>query len=525
MPATAKLPTQPQRPKMPTPEDQARSEHQEARLGILHDDWDETLDDFLKTVVDEDRLEAWGKGDTAANAIVSQTKQLTTPGLYGTAPDCRHPNPAGAALVGADGFLEKAGYWTRMQFVQFLTVGLGDYFLRFDVRNRGLTLRNVNPHNVFVVRDPNDPTRLLEIWELRLRWWRQSEKWIYTWDQYSLGQEASIHANAKEPSWRIVEALKDGSTGEDVSNVFLVDGDGNTGALTGNAYPYIDNGEPYLPWGDYHAIDTGGQWNHFEKRGLHRGTLTNAAHWTYTGRSALDATGSCVLVSGLQPVGVDVKTAENGKGISNVQLSPGAIVYHQPIQGAQPWAKVIGAAVNLPSLAEFSNLYEMKLAARSGMNPSDVVRQSANPTSGAALAISNASRREYSKMVRPIFRRSDLGAIGVQAKLVNAAKLATVPTSGYSTTYHEIPLSPAEQRDLREQLDWERDAGLLSPVKQFQRLHPGSSSEDAIASIVAARVDEATIEAKVRERLAELGLEEPKPPAVPNTDTDNTDEE
>ncbi len=110
-----------------------------------------------------------------------------------------------------------------------------------------------------------------------------------------------------------------------------------------------------MPWGDYHAIDTGGQWNHFEKRGLHRGTLNNAAHWTFTGRSALDATGSCVLVSGQEPVGVDVKTSEGGKGIRNVQLSPGSIVYHQPIQGA----KVIGAAVNLPSLAEFSNRCEL----------------------------------------------------------------------------------------------------------------------------------------------------------------------
>jgi hypothetical protein len=126
----------------------------------------------------------------------------------------------------------------------------------------------------------------------------------------------------------------------------------------------------------------------------------------------------------------------------------------------------------------------MRQATRFGLNPSDLSRQSANPSSAAALMVSNEGKREFSAQVQPIFRRSDLASIRIAAIVILAAGLGTYPQTGYSVQYHEIPKTPAERQSQRDQLEWEQTQGLRSRIGMYQAMHRGVSEEDALAALV-----------------------------------------
>jgi len=463
------------------------------------------------------------------------SRQLSTPGLYGARPEIRHSEPQAAEpMVGQDKQLDRAGFWTKAQQVQFMTIGMGDFVIRLDAPASAghLTERVISPHNIYARGSSNEPDVPLIIWELRIRFWSDQNRWLYVWEVYDISDPES-------PVYRIHEAQHDGTLGDDLSNVFL------GGDFSGAAYPYrFQDGAPFLPFIVYRAVDTGLMWNTFHKRGVHRGTLNSAMYWTYAAYCAQACTGNFVIVAGLTPmsgtnVAIDDPIGEGNdsaatltratEGIRSLDITPGAIAYHQfDDSDKQPFVKEVGAGVNLPEVSAFADRYEMKLAVRFGLNPTDVMRGSANPASGTALFISNAGRRTFAAQVRPLFRRADLESLKKAAALLNLSGLSgtgSIPETGYSITYTPIPRSPSEEKERREELTWQVGSGYLSQVGAYMRLHQGATVEDARTALVEIQLEELRLKQAFEDAAATAGLDITRPPPPPPSQPPTTEPE
>ena len=494
--------TVPARPPMPTLADQNRAELTSTRFEVLNELWDDALAEWMAEHVDQERLAAWGPPDTSVNPLVDLCRQLSTPGLYGRRPTISNRTPADE-LIAPGGLLDRAGLFVKLQQVQYFTIGLGDFLLRVDALadSQRLAYRLVAPHNVYAVSDDDLPDVPIEIWELRLRWWADRAQWVWTWDQIRLVDKE----RGGEPSYRSILASSDpDEAGVDVSDVFL------GGDFVGDSYPFRDSqGTPLIPYSWYRSQDAGLLWNHNQKRGATRGTFNAALNWTYAQHAARDASGSTIFAVGIEEPSLTTRrnADQDRRALRTLTLTPGAMVFLRASQDAgQAHFFQAGPGANLDSVAGYASLYEQKQAVRWGLNPSDLSRLNANPMSGAALFVSTKGRREYARQLEPLARRADLETIRISAALASRQGLTQAPERGYTITYQEIPESPAEQRERREQLSWELSQGFLSPLEAYQSLHPGASRADAEAAMVEAELDARRINQEVERLAAAEGL-------------------
>jgi len=469
---------------MPTTADDARAAMQTARYQLLDEDHDQLVTDWVEVHIGKDRSRAWGQPDTSLNTLSHISRQLSTPGLYGSRPDVRHLDAAAAPLIDPGGILDLAGLWTRMQRVQYLANGMGDFFLAPGLSRGRLVLRNVLPQNVVLWSEADAPSVVSGFWELRLRYLPTLDEWVYAWDAYDIGAD-------REPSFRVLA----GSPGGDGSYLDLTTLATRGPALVGDAYPYRIDGEPIIPRGHWRSVDSGKLWNDLEKRGAARGALNSILYKTYAGHCARDASGSTVFVGGLQPIGGTTPVGD-GSGMLTVDLEPGTALYHDTILDQTPFVQEVGPGANLQDVANFSTAYAIEQMIHWGLNPADIQRQHANPSSGQALFLSSKQKREMAAMVEPLFRQSDLHMLGVIVAYMRAMQVLgaeSLPATGYSITYAEIPESPDEERGRRDLDDWQAERGMLGKVELYQRWHPGSSHADAVSAYVQAARDNAEI--------------------------------
>lgn len=495
------------RPKLYDDENQRRSDHFHVRTQILADDFADLASEWMIEAFGQEQVDTWGPPDTTLNPLASQTRQLTTPGLYGTPPEVKGEGP----LLGPTGYLTRVGFWSRAQWLQFMTVGIGIYFRRVGVtwdaggggekKNVRLTDTLVNPRDVVVWVD--EYNRIVGLWHLRLRERMNAQGYVerqWLWDQWNI-------APGTAPYLRVAEAPLSGGPGRDVSALWL-----EGGAMEGDAYVWrTPDGDPFLPWVVYRATDGGEFWPSW-RRAMHSGTLRACAYWTFTSRSALFSTGEHVFIAGVDTgdvPGVAVRRGENDReGAAPPQLTmkvnPGTVTFLPTKTNANVTIQGIGPGVNLPNLQSFASMYGLLMALAEGI-VSDALRTGSNPTSGEALAISAVQRREFSRQVQPLFLASDLEALVKYAWMLTVIVGEATPADGYSIDYETIPLSPNEQSDERAQLQWEEDRGQLSPIDVHMRLHPGRTREQALAALVAARADVTEVAAALAAELAKRG--------------------
>jgi hypothetical protein len=489
--------------------DDKRADHQRARAAILDEDFDDVLDKWMEGFVAQEILDSWGNPDTSNNPLVAYVSQLTTPGRYCRRPILFHPDQSADGLLEPGGALDRAGWLTKAQTYERRTVGIGDYFVMVDAPDGELALQLVEPADIYLDADPRRPDQARQLWHLRLRRDAYRDRMIWTFTKYDLGDED------REPSLTVCSATeKDESGGYvDLSVEYL------GGALEGDAYPYrYEDGRPFLPFVQYKSQDNGHLWHWSELRGLHRGTLHVCTYATYTGRAALDATGSHVLTWNLQLPGADVRAgtsedysdsvgySSSAPPIEQVPITPGAISACQIVEpGVQPGVSVVGPGINLDPLHRFTRGYIHDLMLNRGLGQASVEKVSANPASGAALHISDRQRREYAERTEPLFRAGDLELFSKCAAVLNRQTDSDFPESGYSIVYHRSQRSPQEERDQRERDEWLVANGYRSRVDVFKERYPGLSTQNALsdlrriareeAIVASGAVDEDVIEA------------------------------
>ena len=537
----------PMRPQMPTLADNERAIHQHARYQLATQQADDLIQEWRNLHVGGERSKIWGPPDTSSNILVEVFRQLTTPGLYGRRPQVTHPDRVNLGLVGTNGALEQAGFWTRAMWVQFLTLCLSDLFLRFSVDDRGRLVEQIAlPFNLFQVASEDDPSQPRELWELRLFWFAdpagRGGSWRYVWEVFDKGRTLRDGTVAAEPSWRMHLASgllsppvgrPHAALGEDVSGRFLRRPDGTLGAQVGQAYPWrTADGEPILPYVHYQDQDTGQLWNTWLRRDVHRGTLNGMLYWSYVGHCARDATGSYVIIAGMWPVGSDVvqteqrlleaathATATTAQAVVKTKvIEPGTTEYHTLEPGVTPLVKEIAPAVNLPAIVDFVFAYERRQLARLGINEDSTTRNSSNPESASALMIKNVGKREFAAQVEPLFRRNDSRSYLVAAVALRIHGIVTYAETGYTTVYARIPKTPDELQEEREEDTWAMEQGFASKIDILKKRNPGMTQEAAIQHLAEVAVEEALVARRTQELMAEAGLlntEAPGPPVDP----------
>jgi hypothetical protein len=219
------------------------------------------------------------------------------------------------------------------------------------------------------------------------------------------------------------------------------------------------------------------------------------------------------MVYGLEMPGIETSRGGNpeARPVGFMPLTPGAITYHQVRDGQTPGVVEVGPGVNLPDVAAFAGSYEAGQAVRWGLPASELTRQAANPTSAAALSISNEGKRDVSAQVEPMFRRCDLRALEVAAVVCRLHELGAFPESGYTIAYQQIPRTPDEEQNRRDRLQWELDNGLISKLDVYVQLNPGTIRDDAVRALRQVEADAAELE--------------PDPPAAPAGDEMAPDDE
>lgn len=496
------------RPRFPYPAEQARSERQSVRWAMLQHDFADHAKEFFEQAFGLKNARRMGLPDTTLAPLPYQTAQLTTPGLYQTPPMVTSSTAGPAVdrmLDPHTGVLARAGYWTRMPDVMYHAVGIGVYGLRLNVASRPdgptPTLRTVRPQDCIVWCHPDDPLYPLRLAELRLRHRRVGPhtrlEWF--WDVFDLTNDG--------PHYGIYSL--DAKDEQNYAPYLLDDYDPD------DTYPWLDpDGRPYLPYVWYRATDTGEFWPEY-RRGLLSGTLRAVAYWTLAGHAALWAQGNHNFMGGVEPGALPADIIQGNQNrdeaarpTATFDLVPGTVSVLPVEDGKQLQLLAATTGIDLDRVASFANLYHMQLATMDGLSPSDATRRSANPTSGAALAISQADKKAFAAKVTPFFRSADTEAIRKLAWMMARATGEPHEADGYSITYDEIPLTPTEQADQRDQLEWEQQHGQRSPVDVHLALHPGKTREQAREAIVAAKVDAARIEADVGRVLVAAGLAE-----------------
>ena len=152
--------------------------------------------------------------------------------------------------------------------------------------------------------------------------------------------------------------------------------------------------------------------------------------------------------------------------------------------------KEVGPGSNLVSLATFTQGYSAQMLTRAGLSSPDAQRTHANPTSGAALYISNKDKREAARRIEPSFRRSDIELLEKLGAMLDVVNAESVPVSGYSITYQHPAESPQEEEDRRKDIDWKTANGMMSRIDAYIELHPGTTREAAIRALVRVAQDE-----------------------------------
>jgi len=492
-------------PTWPWSWEQDRIEHTEVRDRLLSDAWEKDLCDFLSLVWGPVKQAAVGIPDFSWNALSTLARQLSTPGLYSRRPTVYGP-PEGEGLVGEGGLLDGAMWAPLQQQTEYLARGMGDVFVRPSVLDGRLVLRVVKPWAVHVEPDHRDPLRAAELWE-RVLYRDADGRWSWCWEVFDV--------RGPTPSWKVVSATERGKDGLPMPVTNLYYPEYQAEGLAGSDYTWTyEDGTAYVPYVHYRSRLMGTYWSWEHLRGLHRGTF-HCARIANTTLYAADMTAQrVVLLQNCAPVGVEVVNIGTKGALRTQELLPGTMVPLVALDPSNATMNVteVGPGSDPLNLWSVVRSYTLSMLASHGLREADVTRAEANPTSAAALIVSDASRREAQRQLAPLAAEADQELIRMCAALARVHGLGVYPETGYRVTYSLISKTSDELAAERDEEDFELQHGLTSTVALYMK-RKGVDRPTAIRELKRVQADE-----------AELAATEARPvPVPPKADMATTD--
>ena len=475
----------PVKPTAQTESDQIRWDHSSLRKRLILGAWLDDLENELIRHLPADRREAWGPADLSSNPFEQIIRQLSV--LYHENPAITHADSDTTELTGRNGLITKAGLWPLMQRAQQMILGMREAIIRIDVvpederlaQEGKLQYRLVTSDFVILDAHADSPDTPMYYQESRLRMLDGEVTWI---------ADVIDIRDPLVPRFSMHKLDNNGDIGADVSDKFI------GGPLIGESYPYRDsNNIPYLPIVLYHAEKTGQLWDPYSGSQMVYGSLTSATLYTMWVHLVRDSCWAQKYVAGLGVAGLNQMDQDQVSRRSAIATDPSSIlVFSQdPDSQGQPLVGTFSVPVDPSTLLESITKYETRVALAAGLSPADISRQSGDPRSGYALAVSRTGQREAQKKFAPIFRMGDEELLSKSAMLSNRYLGSSLPESGYRVSYHSLPLTPDEIKAQREDIIMKMEAGLMSPVQGIMLMHDDLDAIEAKTMLLQIRRERA----------------------------------
>lgn len=434
---------------------------------MLTGNWLEDLEDELARQIGTGaRRASWGVADMSSNVFKGVCSALAA--LYTEAPAVAATELADE-LLGRNGLVNRAGLWSIMQNVQYLTLGYREMFLRVDVADDGenLLYRPVSPDFIWAEASPGSPMEPNQLYELRLRRGENGLFWSY--DMFDLRDQSS-------PIYEVRTVKSDGSLGERIGS-----------PMSGAAYPYrSSSGVPRIPYSIYHAQLTGSSlFDSFAQSELVAGSLQAATLHTYLIHLARDCAHPQRWVMGCGLDGGSLYDGDTQTRRVAIASDPSSILVFSPdseMQGlGQPMIGQFQAGGDEAKLLSTITLYERKLAQSAGISPATVQKVSGDPRSGYAIAMSKSDQRDAQRRFGPSMARGDINTLELSAMMANRFLGKSFPESGYQIQYSSIPLSKEEAESIRMDTIQKMEAGLMTKVDAVKVFYPDLTDQEARA--------------------------------------------
>lgn len=496
---------------IPGGDDGTRWAHNRLRYRMLRGLHREDVITAISEHVDPTRQRQWGVPDLSSNVFKTGSTQLAV--CHDRAPVWGSTDgEAPKQLLGEGGFYDKAGWAPLMARFSANVIGLRECAMHHSVigaksssaDDARVLFRPVTPDMIIAKSKPSDPERPYCLQELRLRLNPESKKAEWTWDVYDIEGDA--------PSYRVFECKADASLGDDLSAMHL---DG--GALVGPDYlaEYSDaQGKPFIPYTLYHASKTGLLWDAFDMMEAVNGSITAAVLWTFYVHCVRDASWPQRYAVGCIPQGAALIQDGQSGAQASIATDPASLLLFRAISDAQPLIDQFAPASSPNDLAESIAEYEARPLQYMGVTAADMQRGSGSPSSGYAITVTNAGKREAQRRFAPQFRQGDLESAAMSAKLLNRRFALTLPEKGLTIEYQAIPLSEQELEARRKDILEQVAAGLMSEIDAYMELHPGVSHEGAVRALVRVETDKLLLAKERAKVAASMGMS-PTPAAPP----------
>lgn len=443
-------------PPLPTATDDIlRVEHTRLRRRLLTSNFQQDLHLRLKANLGDVRQSAWGMPDQTANPFLSMMQQQSV--LYNAEPSISSADPTGEEMAQ---LVANSGCWALMQRVQRDTLGLREMLVRVDVVDGAPTYRPVYPDLVEAWVHPRTPWKPNKLKEAVLD---QSGNWV--WHCFDLSDPGYPTYTVETPE------------GKDVTEEVL------GGRFEGEGYTYRrEDGTPILPYAIYHASWTGYLWDPYTLREVVEGSLNLCVLLTYYGHVVRNAAWAQRYGVNVAPMGLESTDTPVRR---EVVSDPATLLILQANGDGQPMVGQWSTPVDPESLLSSILTYERRLLSVGGIQPSDVTRAEADIRSGYSLVIDREKVRELQRLFEPQFRRGDRELLSITACLLNRGLGTNYPEApeNWGIVYRGLPEDPRTEGAKVEQLTAQVQAGLLSKVDAFHRLHPTISREQAAAAL------------------------------------------
>lgn len=484
-----------------TLDDIARVEHTRLRRDLLYGRGRKHFKDRIRLNIGNVREEAWGEPDQSAVALLDLATEASH--LYDTEPVVR-TDSASEALTEE---VADTGYWPLMQRVQRDTWGLREMLVRVDVQgdeddaptDAPFAFRPVYPDMVDVTCHPRRPSI-----PVRVREWKPNPDlgWVL--------HDLDIR-DLRNPQFRVYNAKN-----EEITRDIL------GGPMSGEAYRYRDaNNRPILPYGVYHAAETGLFFDAWTFSGIVEGTLNLGVLLTYYQHILLNAAWAQRWMVNLEPVGLSQDDGTTGRAPKSAIVTDAATALCLQIidPSQQPQVGQWVSPADPEAVLRSIHAYELAMVMRAGFAPPAVTRDNADVRSGYSLAVDREAARERQRVSMPLYRRGDQEIFRIAACLSNrfrGTRYSEIATD-YRPSYTSLPKSPAERRVEADELKAKQDAGLIGPVTALRTAEPGLTEEEAIQKLADRATEIARVEAATKAALRAIGVTETPPPAVLST--------
>jgi hypothetical protein len=283
------------------------------------------------------------------------------------------------------------------------------------------------------------------------------------------------------PIFRIDEILEYGKERKDVTAEFSGVEDGS--------YPYVDReGKPIMPYVLAHGMVGSTLWDPTEGIELVEGALQLAMGWSLWWDGYQNAANPQRVAIDVKFGGSRTKTVGGGANVETIPVSPKSVL--QGVSTGPPGSGRIDSfppgmdpAVGVAALRS----YEERVAIFAGISPADI-QASSNPSSGIAISISRAGKREKQLAMEPALRMADQLILATGARLANVGlpglDLPESPRS-WLIEYHQIGESSQERKVRVETIALEQGAGALNKVGALRRLNPEIETDEEALELLA----------------------------------------